>query len=102
MTRGSYPGRAQRDIEHNRLAMQRLADPPPAGSCFYCAAPVEAGQDIVRGVEAVAHRSCIRAETLERLRDKYPEKPPHLGRSKVILELRETGFSEADMLWDAP
>ncbi len=30
--------------------------------CLYCSEPIEAGQEVVRGVEAVAHRTCVHKE----------------------------------------
>lgn len=57
MPRGNWPGRERHEVERNR-ATSGHGD-ISSTDCLYCTKPIEPGQDIVRGVEAVAHRMCV-------------------------------------------
>lgn len=81
---------------------EALVVPLPA-RCFYCARPLAADGETVRGVAVVAHRACVHQHVVANLRTMYPSPPEVRGGGgfqpgPTARFLREAGVTPQE-LW---
>lgn len=66
---------------------------------FYCDKQLDPAAKLVRGVDVVAHRSCVRTKLLDCLRGRFGSSPSRLTTQRAQQErfIRECGFEPSEV-----